>query len=76
MVKSVRGQVPSGVALQAASVTRIHACEKPTDTGLDLLVSMLKDNVGVLLADEVVILQKLSRDPADSVHLTAGCHFD
>ena len=52
------------------------ACEKLTDTGLDLLVSVLKNHVGVLLADEVVVFQKFSRDPADSVHLTAGCHFD
>ena len=72
--KSVRDAVSAWVALQAASVARTGACEKLTDTRLDLLVSVLKDNVGILLADEVVIFQELSRDPADSVDLTAGCH--
>ena len=38
-----------------------------TDTGLDLLGAVLKDNVWVLLADEVVVLQELSVDAADSV---------
>ena len=51
-------------------------CWKLTDAGLDLLVAVLEDDVGILLADEVVVLQELSRDPADCKHLTAGCHFD
>ena len=53
----------------------MYAGRALTDTGLNLLVSVLKDNVGVLLADEVVVLQKFSRDPADGEHLTAGCHY-
>ena len=69
------GAVSARVALQAAKVTRTDARDELTDTGLDLLVSVLKDNVGVLLADEVVVFQELPRDPADSVHLTVGCHF-
>lgn len=49
---------------------------KLTDTGLDLLVTVLKDDVWVLLADEVVVLQELTGDTADGVCLTACCHVD
>lgn len=52
------------------------ACRNLTDAGLDLLVAVLEDNVGILLADEVVVLQKLSRNAADTENLTASCHFD
>lgn len=36
---------------------------------------MLKNNVGVLLADQVVVLQELTRDPADGVLLALACHY-
>ena len=39
-------------------------------------MAVLEDYVGVLLADEVVVLQELTGDSADGVCLTAGCHLD
>ena len=47
-----------------------------TDAGLDLHCSVLEYDIGILLADEVVVLQELTRDPADGVCLAVGCHDD
>lgn len=45
-----------------------------TDTGLHLLATALKDDIWILLADKVVVLQELATDAADGVTVTAGGH--
>ena len=45
-----------------------------TDAGLDLLATALKDDIWVLLADQVVVLQELAVDAADGVTVAVGGH--
>lgn len=70
-----RASVEQGAQLQVATAVPTDAGRALTDTGLDLLVSVLEDDVGILLAYQIVVLQEFSRDPADSKNLTAGCHY-
>lgn len=46
----------AGMQLQAATALTTGAGKALTDTGLNLLVSVLKDDVGILLADQIVVL--------------------